>query len=239
MRALPPPEKCASWQTRFIRVFSFGQRKPSRTCSGIVRTILLIFISLATSLTAQVRFVPNQGQWPEHVQHRAEVVSGGLQVDADGWTSWQWAPSESGDHHAGKKQGVLWQARWKHAEVSQHEDWVTSETDTDELHFYLSSDPEHWAEHVQAARRIERDNLWPGISLRWRGTRNGNAKFEFTVSPGADPSLVGWEYSARILSCAVAVGPGSALEGIRVASRRARARVVGTIIQLYNNTIIQ
>jgi len=160
-----------------------------------VRTILLIFISLATSLTAQVRFVPNQGQWPEHVQHRAEVVSGGLQVDADGWTSWQWAPSESGDHHAGKKQGVLWQARWKHAEVSQHEDWVTSETDTDELHFYLSSDPEHWAEHVQAARRIERDNLWPGISLRWRGTRNGNAKFEFTVSPGADPSLVGWEYS--------------------------------------------
>jgi hypothetical protein len=160
-----------------------------------VRSLIIIYLALATSLTAQVRFVPNEGQWPDHVQHRADVVSGGIQVETNGWTSWQWGPSESEDYHAGKKRGVLWHAQWKHANASHHEDWVVSETEAAAQHFYLSPNEEHWAEHVRASRRIERNDLWPGIDLRWRGTREGHAKFEFTVSPGADPSVVAWEYT--------------------------------------------
>ena len=149
-----------------------------------MRSLIIIYLALATSLTAQVRFVPNEGQWPDHVQHRADVVSGGIQVETNGWTSWQWGPSESEDYHAGKKRGVLWHAQWKHANASHHEDWVVSETEAAAQHFYLSPNEEHWAEHVRASRRIERNDLWPGIDLRWRGTREGHAKFEFTVSPG-------------------------------------------------------
>jgi len=161
----------------------------------MVRSALIIFLLMATTLPAQVRFVPNEGQWPDHVQHRAKVVSGSVQVDTDGWTSWQWAPSDEGDHHSGSKRGVLWQAKWLNAEPSSAEDWEKSETDEDALHFYLSNDSSHWAKNVQASRRVERTNLWTGIDLRWRGTRSGNAKFEFTVAPGADPSLVAWVYA--------------------------------------------
>ena len=40
-----------------------------------MRTLTFMFLLLAPALTAQVRFVPNEGQWPEHVQHLTEVVS--------------------------------------------------------------------------------------------------------------------------------------------------------------------
>ena len=160
-----------------------------------MRTLTFMFLLLAPALTAQVRFVPNEGQWPEHVQHRTEVVSGGIQIDSDGWTCWQWAPSSTPDHHSGSKRGVLWQAKWLGAASSERSDWDKSETDPDALHFYLGDNPQQWAEHVQASRRIERRDLWEGIDLRWRGTRSGNAKFEFTVAPGVDPSAVGWTYA--------------------------------------------
>ena len=161
----------------------------------MVRLVTSIFLLLATTLSAQVRFVPNKGQWPAHVHHRAEVISGGVQVESEGWTSWQWAPSGEGDHHTGSKRGVMWQAKWMMASPIDLASWSAFETEEDRIHFYLSNDASQWAENVQPANRIETQNLWPGIALRWRGTRSGNAKFELTVSPGADPTMVAWEYA--------------------------------------------
>ncbi len=158
-----------------------------------------MFLLLAANAAAQVRFVPNEGQWGPEVHHQAEVKGGGIQIQENGWTCWQWAPQMdtpiNGDpHHAGSRKGVVWQARFSGGTPVESDAWDAHETAPDRMHFYLSDDPEHWAEQVQPAGRIEAEGPWPGVSLRWRGTRKGQPKFEFTVAPGTDPAVVGWTY---------------------------------------------
>lgn len=162
----------------------------------MVRACMIIGLLAAGSLSAQVRYVPNAGQWPDHIHHRAEVMGGGVQLEEDGWVSWQWAPetTASEDHHVGERQGILWEARWIDPRPLSTEDWSRHGLASDRQHFYLSDDPSHWAEHVQAAQVLQAEEVWPGIAVRWRGTRNGRAAFEFTVSPGADPNLIGWHH---------------------------------------------
>ena len=176
----------------------------------MVRLLTTILFLSTGALAAQVRFVPNAGQWPEHVQHRADVVGGGVQLNANGWTCWQWAPEteDSGDHHVGSRKGIHWQAEWVGENPAHAQNWVRSGLASDRMHFYLSDDPQRWAEHVQPATMLRADDLWPGIRLRWRGTRQGRAAFEFTVNPGADPADIGWQYRGVTPH----IGPDGALE---------------------------
>ena len=155
----------------------------------------ILFLSTGT-LMAQVRFVPNEGQWPDHVLHRADAIGGSVQLERTGWTCWQWAPETDAieDHHVGARKGLLWQAEWLHANPEHADHWVRSGLASDRQHFYLSDDPSQWAEHVQAATLLKTEDLWPGVRLRWRGTRQGKAAFEFTVAPGADPDAIGWRH---------------------------------------------
>jgi len=88
---------------------------------------------------------------------------------------------------------VVWHADWVQAEPSS--EWARHDLAEDRQHFYLGDDPDRWAEQVQPAGRVETEGLWPGIRLRWRGTRRGNAAFEFTVDPGGDPTLIAWKYT--------------------------------------------
>ena len=162
----------------------------------MVRFLTALFLLTTGTVSAQVRYVPNEGQWPDHVLHRAEVTGGGVQLDRGGWTSWQWAPETDAaeDHHVGARRGIHWSASWTDADPQADLNWVRSGLASDRMHFYLSDDPQRWAEHVQPATLLRADDLWPGIRLRWRGTRQGRAAFEFTVDPGADPADIGWQY---------------------------------------------
>ena len=175
----------------------------------MVRACMIIGLLAAGSLSAQVRFVPNEGQWPEHVHHRTDVVGGGVQLERGGWTCWQWAPEheEAEDHHIGARQGILWHAEWVDADSLAALNWVRSGFASDRQNYYLSDNPHQWAEHVQPVSMLKTENVWPGIRLRWRGTRQGRAAFEFTVAPGADPGDIAWRY----LGVAPAIGPGGAL----------------------------
>lgn len=167
----------------------------------MMRVLLILPLLIATSIHGQVRFVPNEGQWPDHVHHRATVTGGGVQVEATGWTCWQWAPpalvddvTPNGDqHHAGARKGVMWRATWVDAQGA-HQDWSRQGLSQDRMNFYVSEQPEQWAEGLQAAEALSCNGPWPGMQLRWRGTRSGNAKFTVDVAPGADPNPIAWRY---------------------------------------------
>ena len=162
-----------------------------------MRCPLTILFLTTGIVSAQVRFVPNEGQWADHIQHRTEVVGGGVQIETTGWTCWQWAPDTIAeqDHHASSRKGIVWHAQWVDANPMGSTSWERRGLASDRQHFYLSDDPSQWTEHVQPASVINTENVWSGIQLRWRGTRRGRAAFEFTVEPGADPSKIGWRYS--------------------------------------------
>ena len=164
----------------------------------MVRTLTGILILMVGTAHGQVRFTPNKGQWPDHVHHRAEVRGGGIQLETSGWTCWQWQPHGNGPmsngHRRSARQGILWNAELIGAQPRPEPEWQAGEVDPDRSNFYVSIDPDQWAEGVQSAGRIQADDLWEGVSMRWRSTGAGNAKFEFTVAPGADPHHIAWRY---------------------------------------------
>ena len=59
---------------------------------------------------------------------------------------------------------------------------------------FRGSDPAGWYSNIPTYAGIGYQNLYPGISLRYEGT-DGHLKSTFAVAPGADPSLIRWQYS--------------------------------------------
>ena len=51
--------------------------------------------------------------------------------------------------------------------------------------YYLGGNPDHWREGVPHFRRVELQEVYPGIDLTYRGTQ-GKLEFDFLVAPGAD-----------------------------------------------------
>ncbi len=51
--------------------------------------------------------------------------------------------------------------------------------------YYLGGNPDHWREGVPHFRRVELQEVYPGIDLTYRGTQ-GRLEFDFLVAPGAD-----------------------------------------------------
>ena len=109
----------------------------------MVRFLTALLLLTNGIASAQVRYVPNAGQWPDHVLHRADVVGGGVQLDQGGWTCWQWAPETEaiGDRHVGARRGIHWSATWTDADPLADQNWVRSGLASDRQHFYLSDDP--------------------------------------------------------------------------------------------------
>lgn len=61
------------------------------------------------------------------------------------------------------------------------------------LNSYRGADAANWQENVPLYGRLVYSQLYPGIDLVYDG-RSGNLKGTYTVSPGADPSLIAWHY---------------------------------------------
>ena len=165
----------------------------------MVRIAMVLSLFVCLTASGQVRYVPNHGQWPDHIHHRAESRGGGVQVESTGWTCWQWYPGDTvrmaNGHPRGAREGIAWKAEFVGGQIDLNPTWDRNELSDDVQHHYLSNDPGHWAEYIRAAARVETAGPWAGTRLRWRGTNRGHAKFEFTVEPGADPTPIAWTYT--------------------------------------------
>ena len=51
--------------------------------------------------------------------------------------------------------------------------------------YYLGGDPDRWRKGVPHFRRVDVQDVYPGIDLTYRGT-GGRLEFDFLVAPGAD-----------------------------------------------------
>ncbi len=59
--------------------------------------------------------------------------------------------------------------------------------------FMRGSDPAGWVTGIETYRKIQYNQLYPGIDLLYEGT-DGGIKSTFLVAPGADPSLIRSQY---------------------------------------------
>ncbi len=56
--------------------------------------------------------------------------------------------------------------------------------------YFIGNDPSAWRTGVPRYARVTYWNLYPGIDLTFYGNRQGRLEYDFTVAPGADPSLI-------------------------------------------------
>lgn len=61
------------------------------------------------------------------------------------------------------------------------------------MSYFIGSDPEGWVTDVPVYTSIQYRDLWDGIDLRFLSL-DGKIKYEFIVTPGKDPSIIGIKY---------------------------------------------
>src|SRR6266567_4869797 len=56
--------------------------------------------------------------------------------------------------------------------------------------YFIGSDPSAWRTNVAQYGRVTYRDLYPGIDLTFYGNQAGRLEYDFTLRPGADPSLI-------------------------------------------------
>ncbi|MEZ4923268.1 MAG: gliding motility-associated C-terminal domain-containing protein [Crocinitomicaceae bacterium] len=149
-------------------------------------------------------FIPNGGQWPDHVNFRADIQGGKLWLEENG-VLYQFTkyPHIHGDHFVDEK------ANEKHnEEVEQHlvfaefvganqvADFEMLHPSTEYYNYFLGNDKSKWATGLRAYNEISYRSLYDKIDLRFY-EKEAELKYEFIVAPQGDPSQINIHYHGQ------------------------------------------
>jgi hypothetical protein len=165
-----------------------------RKFASVTVLVLLGHVHLAQ---IPFRFIANRGQWPEAVHFGARIPGGNMYIGSEGFHLVLYENEPDHVHSEAIHQE-------SHGRVGRQREFVRSHYLLLELagarlnqakgitkapewyNFYLGRNRERWAGHVPAYRALLYADIYPGIDLQicsW----NGGLKYDFRVSPGADP----------------------------------------------------
>ncbi|MCS6968304.1 MAG: PKD domain-containing protein [Cytophagales bacterium] len=164
-------------------------------------------------------FTENKGQWEEIVQYRAEIPAGFFFLLKDGlhWAFYdQWRLYElkhgrelpnrsveatrveaSSSHRQGKlidAHGVRVHFIGANPQVHLHGLLPSSTLQ----HYFIGSQEERWAKEVRSYAEVRYQSIYPGIHLRVF-THNTALKYEFAVTPHANPRQIAMQYEGATL----------------------------------------
>ena len=159
-----------------------------------MRALVVIILSLsgAVSLCAQVRFIENGGQWPAQVSHSTQIPGGRLYVESDGILINLYDAETVSNvfaHHAGGEPIPHPKRLKQHAYKLS---FVGARTDVDpegvdaqsgEFAFFLGDDPRRWAGGLRAFEKVTAEEIYPGIDLVVHGATN--PKYDLVLRPGS------------------------------------------------------
>lgn len=165
-----------------------------------MRKLITYLVLLASSgLWAQpapegAGFVPNEGQWPEEVLYRTDLVHGALFIEEEGYSVALLNPPheaghQSAPHHAKSPQAAAFRLRFVggQAESSKGEDRLPF------YHNYFQGKPSQWRSRVPVYQRLRQKELYPGVELRYQ-LQEKALKYDLYVAPGANPKQIRWYY---------------------------------------------
>ncbi|GAB3260359.1 hypothetical protein GCM10027347_24590 [Larkinella harenae] len=178
-------------------------------------SLFLLFFGLLTAGFANgpasnsVRFVQNKGQWASEVLFRAELPGGFLFLKKQS-LHYVFYDSEALDRiHSGRNNqaaartaappqttGPMVQTHGVEVQLSNSS--ATSQLESknrvsENQSYFLGHDPSRWASAVPAFGEVIYHGIYPGIDLRLFAYYQ-TLKYEFIVSPGADPSVIQLRY---------------------------------------------
>ncbi len=171
-------------------------------------------------------FIPNQGQMDARVAYYIQGRDKTICFTSEGLTyvlTERSAEEKAPEKTASVKERLLMkpadhelQSRRNQERFAVKLDFVGANADvrpsgeakTDAVISYFRGKPEEWITGLPTYSRIVYKNLWPGIDVAYYGTVD-KMKYEFTVHPGSDPSLIQLAYRG---ASAVSVNGAGRLE---------------------------
>ena len=164
-------------------------------------TFVLTSLLLLSALTSQahehahgpahrgLEFHANQGQWPGQVLYRTRTTGGALFVERSAFT---YVLQQGGPQHASDPKAEhdtyrehAYRMRFVGGEARMHSG---TERLPHHVNYFLGNDRSRWAGGVAAYGGVVLADVYPGIALRVDG--HSGLKYEWSVAPGADPSLI-------------------------------------------------
>lgn len=169
---------------------------------------LLLIVQQVTATDPGLKFLENKNQWPKGIDFSTKVPGGRMYVCPTGFSFYlrdenkMDALHESSHHHfdeaSGERVGTeefidAHFTRLKFVGAN-----VVTPTSTGKYpeyyNFFIGNDPSRWASHVNAYSKIQYAGIYPGIDLQVYSSGN-DIKYDYVVSPGADPTRIQVEYA--------------------------------------------
>lgn len=152
----------------------------------------LLFFSFPGS--AQTSFLPNEGQWDDFVEYRADLSTGTFWMEEDGWTAWMAGPGYDDlwahmDLEGDGAPEVLKSHSWKVEFVEANPEALTSGSEAYEhrVNYYRGNDPSKWVSGLVPYNTVVYEEVWPGVKLKMTAKGSSDLKYDWVLAPGANP----------------------------------------------------
>ncbi|MBD3638433.1 MAG: gliding motility-associated C-terminal domain-containing protein [Crocinitomicaceae bacterium] len=148
------------------------------------------------------KFQENKGQWPGHVNFKADVSGGNIWLEQTR-IIYHFYQRDDFHHHLGENLKEF------DAEVKEHLIYAKFlgsnenpsleklSTCPEYYNYFIGNDKSRWAKNVKAYKEVVYKDLYPGIHLTFF-EKEGQLKYEYQLDPGADPSQIQLKYYGAI-----------------------------------------
>ncbi|MGZ5281259.1 MAG: DUF7948 domain-containing protein [Bacteroidia bacterium] len=166
--------------------------------SYLTRLLLtVLFAIFYVNVQAQIKIIPNAGQWPQRVLYKADIPGGIFYIEKDTLTYYFYDAA------------ALHDAMHDHKEVKYINGHVlrvgfpgskgvkkvfsTGKPTSEYYNYFIGNDSSKWAGNLHAVENVILEDVWKGIDLEitYRGE---SIKYNFIVHPKADASQVKVQY---------------------------------------------
>ena len=145
-------------------------------------------------------FIENQGQMDSRARFYAQASGGTLFFTDEGIVftlhpgSKKREPLPQGELTGRKAEsGPRTVVQWKMAGLSPGAKLLPLHPQEGKVHYFLGNDPQNWHTNLPTYQALLYQEAYPGIDLKFYGT-GPQLEYDILVQPGADPSLVKFQY---------------------------------------------
>lgn len=170
-----------------------------------MKSVLIIVLSNYFGLIAYsqmdkgVEFIKNEGQWNNLIQYRAPLSGGDLWVEENTLTFNYYSEEDFETYHEVHHNEIEYDSTIHSIRMNSFEmQFLNSsssiltesyEENSNYYNYFIGNDTTKWATNVSSYQKIELKNVYTGIDVSLY-TENSNLKYDITLDPGADPSLI-------------------------------------------------
>lgn len=156
---------------------------------------LLLFFTI--NVQAQIKILPNGGQWPQRVLYKADIPGGIFYIEKDVLTYYFFDGKAVHDvmhNHKDVKylKGHVLRVCFPGSKGVEKV-YATGNVSSEYYNYFLGNDSARWARNIRAVQNVILQNVWEGIDLEIT-SRGESIKYNFIVHPKADASQIKVQY---------------------------------------------